>query len=290
MKIHLVDGTYELFRTFFGAPERQLDDGREVGATIGLLNTLLALLRTGGVTHVAAAFDTLIESFRNQMFAGYKTGEGVDERLMRQFPLAERAAHALGITVWSMREFEADDAMATGAARWADAAGVEQVVLCSPDKDLTQCVRGGKVVCLDRRREILLDEAGVIEKFGVSPASIPDYLGLVGDAADGIPGLKGWGAKSASTVLARWEHIEAIPHNIEAWEVKVRSAAKLSETLNTQQQDALLYRQLAVLRTDVPLEEELEDLEWRGARRTELEQLCVELGQQALLERVPRWR
>lgn len=290
MKIHLVDGTYELFRSFFGAPERQLDDGREVGATIGLLNTLLALLRTDGVTHVAAAFDTLIESFRNQMFAGYKTGEGVDERLMNQFPLAEHAAHALGFTVWSMREFEADDAMATGAARWADSPGVEQVVLCSPDKDLTQCVRGSKVVCLDRRREIMLDEAGVIEKFGVSPASIPDYLGLVGDAADGIPGLKGWGAKSASTVLARWGHIETIPQNVEAWEVKVRSAAKLAETLNAQQEDALLYRQLAVLRTDVPLEEDLEDLEWRGARRAELEKLCAELGQQALLERVPRWR
>ena len=290
MKIHLVDGTYELFRSFYGAPSRTNDRGEEIGATRGLILSLLALLREDGVSHVAIAFDSVVESFRNELFDGYKTGEGIDENLLRQFPLAERAARALGLTVWSMVEFEADDALATAASRWAEAPEVEQVVLCSPDKDLAQCVVGKKVVCFDRRKQVLLDEAGVVEKFGVLPGSMADYLGLVGDSADGIPGLKGWGAKSASTVLARFLRIEDIPDEAERWEVKVRGAAKLAATLAAQREDALLYRRLAVLRTDVPLTETLEDLAWRGAHGEAFQELCRELGDSRLAQRPHRWQ
>ncbi len=290
MKIHLLDGTYELFRAYFGAPKRSSPTGREIGATYGILNSFLSLLRQPEVSHVACAFDTVIESFRNQLFEGYKTGAGIEPELLDQFELAERAVHALGIVVWPMVEFEADDALATGAHRWAGEAEVEQVVLCTPDKDLTQCVQGEAVVCFDRRRQLLLDESAVQEKFGVLPTSIPDWLALVGDAADGIPGLKGWGAKSAATVLARFGHIEEIPPQAEDWGVKVRSAARLAEALRDQQEDALLYRRLATLRRDVPLKENLPDLAWRGARREAMEGICKELGNQRLMERVPRWR
>ncbi|MCH9650115.1 MAG: flap endonuclease [Deltaproteobacteria bacterium] len=290
MKIHLLDGTYELFRSFYGAPSRLSPSGQEVGATRGILNSFLSLLRQPDVTHVACAFDTVIESFRNQMFEGYKTGEGIDPELHGQFELVEKAVRALGITVWSMVEFEADDALATAAAKWIDQPQVDQIVLCSPDKDLAQCVVGQKVVCLDRRREILMDEAGVVEKFGISPASIPDWLALVGDAADGIPGLKGWGAKSAATVLASFQHIEKIPANPEDWGIKVRSAARLAETLENHRPESLLYRRLATLRCDVPLTETLSDLEWRGALLEELEAVSTELGDDRLLQRVPRWQ
>ena len=217
MKVHLVDGTYELFRSFFGAPPSLSPDGREVGATRGILYSLWALLRSDGVTHVAAAFDHVIESFRNDLYPGYKTSEGIPPELHSQFPLAERAAHALGIVVWPMVEFEADDALATGAARWADEA--EQVVICSPDKDLTQCVRGERVICFDRRQQKTLDHLGVVTKFGVPPASIPDWLALVGDSADGYPGVPKWGAKSASALLARYDRIEDIPDDERAWDV-----------------------------------------------------------------------
>ena len=278
MKIHLIDGTYELFRAYFAMPPVHAPDGRAVGAVRGLLRTLLVLLRKEDVTHLACAFDHVVESFRNQMFAGYKTGEGVPEDLSSQFELAERAAASLGIVVWPMVEFEADDAMATAAFRWWETPQVDQVVICSPDKDLTQMVRGQKVVCLDRRREIVYDEAGVREKFGVPPESIPDYLGLVGDSADGIPGIPKWGAKTAASILAHYKHIEAIPQDSADWEVEVRGASGIASSLAEHHGKALLYRDLATLRVDVNLPETLDQLEWRGVRKRDFEELCVELG------------
>ena len=290
MQIHLVDGTYELFRSYFGAPQARNLGGAEVGATRGFVRSMLALLREPGVTHVACAFDHVIESFRNRLFAGYKTGEGVPEDLMAQFPLAERAAAALGMVVWPMVEFEADDALATGAARFARDASVEQVVIASPDKDLAQCISGSRVVCLDRRQRRLLDEAGTVEKFGVSPASIPDWLALVGDAADGIPGIPRWGAKSAATVLACYRVIDAIPDDAARWQVEVRGAPALAESLRGRREDAALYKTLATLRIDVPLAETVADLEWRGARREDLTALLRDIGEQESLDRVTRWR
>ncbi len=289
MLVHLVDGTYELFRAFYGAPSAT-KDGREVGATRGLIASLTALLRDPAVTHIGCAFDHVIESFRNELFDGYKTGEGIDPELFAQFPLAERACEALGIVCFAMIEFEADDALATAAARFADAPGVEQVVICSPDKDLTQCVRGQKVVCLDRMRKRVTDESGVVERFGVAPASIPDYLALVGDSADGLPGVPRWGAKSTAAVLSRYPHLEDIPDSERDWSVKVRGAAALAQSLAGHRQGALLYRRLATLRTDVPLEASLEDVQWRGALRPELHALCDEIGARRLLERIPAWR
>jgi 5'-3' exonuclease len=290
MRIHLVDGTYELFRAYFGAPAVIGPDGSAVGATRGILRSLLALLREDGVTHVACAFDQVIESFRNDLFDGYKTGEGVPKDLMAQFPLAERAAHALGLIVWPMVEFEADDALATAAARFGVASGIEQVLICSPDKDMAQCVRGSRIVCFDRMRRRILDEPGVVTKFGVSPASIPDWLALVGDDVDGIPGVPRWGGKSASTLLARYEHLEAIPDDETQWDVNVRGAASLAESLREHREQASLYRRLATLRTDAPLVEGIEDLHWRGALRPELTALCREIGDERFIERVPRWR
>jgi len=290
MKVHLVDGTFELFRAFFGAPPARDADGRPVGAVRGLLATLLSLLREPGVTHVACAFDHVIESFRNKLFAGYKTGEGVDPDLLAQFEPAERAVAALGIVVWPMVEFETDDALATAAARLRDAPGVEQVVICSPDKDLSQCVIGSRVICRDRLRGVDRDEAGVVAKFGVPPGSIPDWLALVGDSADGIPGIPGWGEKSTATVLARYGRLEAIPDDGTRWEVEVRGRERLATSLRERREEAALYRRLATLRTDVPLAEGLADLEWRGVRRRDLEALCREIGYGELLARVPRWR
>jgi 5'-3' exonuclease len=288
MKIHLVDGTYELFRSHFGAPSRKAPDGREVGATLGLLNSLLALLTKSGATHVACAFDHVIESFRNDLFPGYKTSEGVAAELLAQFTLAEQAVAALGIVVWPMVEFEADDALASAALRFSDEAGVEQVVICSPDKDVAQLVSGKRVVCWDRRRDIVYDEAAVLAKYGVRPTSIPDWLALVGDSADGYPGLSGWGPKSASTVLSRYEHLEAIPEDTSQWGLGTARAVRLAESLRAQQEDVLLYRRLATLRHDVPLQETTSDLEWRGAHQR-LQQLCSELGSDTLCKRVPRW-
>jgi 5'-3' exonuclease len=278
MRIHLVDGTFELFRAYYGAPAARAPDGREVGATRGLLRSLAALVRSEGATHVGVAFDHVIESFRNELFPAYKTGEGLEPDLLGQFELAERAAAALGFGVWSMLEFEADDALATAAARFAAEPAVEQVVIASPDKDLAQCVRGTRVVCLDRLRKKTLDEAGVVAKFGVGPASIPDWLALVGDSADGYPGLPRWGAKSAAAVLGRWLHVERIPDDARDWGVAVRGAEALAASLRAGREDVRLFRTLATLRTDVELAESLEDLRWRGPRRDELAKLCAELG------------
>jgi 5'-3' exonuclease len=286
VQLHLVDGTYELFRSFYGAPAATAPDGREVGAVRGLLASLASLLREPGVTHVAIAFDTVIESFRNELFAGYKTGDGVEPALLAQFALAERASRALGIATWSMIDFEADDALATAAARFAADARVERVVLCTPDKDLAQMVAGARVVCLDRRRRTVLDEDGVREKFGVGPASIPDLLALVGDDQDGIPGIARWGMRSAAAVLARWEHVEAIPDDDAGWQVTVRGAAALAASLRERRADARLFKQLATLRTDVPLAESLDDLRWRGPT-ADLPALCRELDYGSFLERVP---
>ena len=290
MKVHLVDGTYELFRTYYGAPPATDAGGRPVGAIRGLLATLLALLREPDVTHVACAFDHVIESFRNDLFAGYKTGEGIDPELLAQFHPAEEAVAALGVVVWPMVEFEADDALATAAFRFRDEPAVEQVVICSPDKDLTQCVVGSRVICRDRRRRMDRDEAGVVARFGVRPVSIPDWLALVGDTADGIPGIHGWGEKSAATVLGRYERLEAIPDEAGLWSVDLRGRDRLAASLAERRDDAMLYRRLATLSTDVPLGEGLADLEWRGARRSELERLAGAIGATDLLARVPRWR
>ncbi len=286
MKIHLVDGTYELFRAYYGAPGRRDETGIEVGAVVALLRTLFSLLRHRETSHLAFAFDHVIESFRNELFDGYKTGEGIEPELKQQFLLAEKAVHALGIVVWPMIEFEADDALATAASRWRKEQQVEQIVLCSPDKDLAQCVQGTRVVCLDRRREHILDEQGVIAKFGVPPSSIADWLALVGDRADGIPGIKGWGPKSTARVLSHYHHIEEIPREATSWEIGVSRAASLARNLATHRQEALLYRDLATLRSDVPLKESLEDLYWRGPR-PEFESLCRQIGAPNLLKQVP---
>jgi 5'-3' exonuclease len=290
VRVHLVDGTYELFRAHFGAPPATAPDGRQVGATRGLLRSMFSLVTNEGATHVACAFDHVIESFRNGLFAGYKTSEGVPPELLAQFPLAERACSALGLVVWPMVEFEADDALAAGAARYAALPEVEQVLVCTPDKDLAQCVVGQRVVCVDRRRRTVLDEAGVAAKFGVPPVSIPDFLALVGDSADGYPGLPRWGEKSAGAVLARYGHLEAIPDFAASWTVGVRGSLALADSLRERREEALLYRKLATLRQDVPLPEELPDLEWRGARRAALLTLCQEIGEDELPQRVARWR
>jgi 5'-3' exonuclease len=264
MKVHLVDGTYELFRAYFGAPSRTTAEGFEAGAVHGLARSLLALLGDPGVTHVAIAFDHVIESFRNDLYPGYKTGDGIDPKLFAQFWPAEAACRALGVVVWPMVELECDDALATAAARFASSSEVEQVVICSPDKDLAQCVRGARVVCLDRMRGKTFDADGVRGKFGVAPESIPDWLALVGDAADGYPGIPRWGAKSASAVLAEYRRLEHVPDDAGAWTVKVRGAAALAESLRAHRAEALLYRRLATLREDAPLAETLADLKWRG--------------------------
>ena len=292
MKIHLVDGTYELFRSHFGAPPKKAANGQEVGATLGLLRSLLMMLTSPEVTHVAVAFDHVIESFRNDLFAGYKTGEGVDPNLLAQFPLAEEAISALGVVVWPMVEFEADDALATATVRFKKNKSVEQVVICSPDKDLAQLVSGKQIVCWDRRREIVLDEKGVVEKFGVTPESIADWLALVGDSADGYPGIPGWGAKSSSAVLSKFKHIESIPDDAGKWKLKSITpgrAASLTESLSQRREEALLYRQLATLRTDVPIKEKLSDLKWQGAYE-QLKKVCQKLGDERIPERIPRWR
>ena len=291
MKVHLVDGTYELFRAFYGGRPRKGPDGREVGATQQLMRSMLVLLSEPDVSHVGLAFDTVIESFRNELFDGYKTGDGIDPELKSQFPLAEEATEAMGLVCWRMIDFEADDAIAAAAHAFARDDRVEQVVICSPDKDLTQMVRGDRIVSRDRMRNKILDEAAVVEKFGVSPASIPDWLALVGDSADGIPGIPRWGAKGAAKVLQRYEHIEAIPESADDWDIKVRGAKTLASNLRDMRDEALLYRKLATLRVDVPLEESLEDMEWRGADRDRLTAFCVSIGmREDFVQDVPRFR
>jgi 5'-3' exonuclease len=292
MNVHLVDGTYELFRNYYGAPPKTAPDGREVGAAVGLLRSLVAMLSQPGVTHVAYAFDHVIESFRNDLYFGYKTGEGMEPDLWNQFQLAEDVVAALGVVVWSMIEFEADDALAAAAARFTTDPAVEQILICSPDKDLTQMVTGNRIVSWDRRRDIILDEAGVIAKFGVPPASIPDYLALVGDSADGYPGIAGWGAKSAAALLARYGSLENIPVDVMEWDAKsvaARRQVTLADSLNQHRAKAMLFRRLATLRVDVPLAENLADLEWKGAL-PRLRELCNELGEEELPDRVTRWQ
>ena len=285
MQVHLVDGTFELFRAFYGNPSRRDAHGAEVNAAHGLVRSLLALLGERDVTHVAVAFDHVIESFRNELYPGYKTGEGIDPALHSQFGLAEDACRALGVVVWPMVEFECDDALATGAARFAGASGVERIVICSPDKDLAQCVIGERVVCLDRLRRKTLDEQGVVAKFGVRPKSMADWLALVGDSADGYPGIARWGEKSAGAVLARYEHLEAIPASVTDWDVEVRGAAALAAAFAAQRDEAFLYRRLATLRTDVPLVESLADLRWRGPDESALKTLAARWRDDALVAR-----
>ena len=264
MKLHLVDGTYELFRHHFGMPAEVRAEGSRTGATRGVLGSILTLLE-GGATHVGVATDHVIESFRNDMWPGYKDGSGVDPDLLAQFTPVEEALVAMGVVVWAMVEVEADDALASAAACAAQDETVDQVVICTPDKDLGQCVVGDRVVQFDRRREILLDEAAIVAKFGVAPLSIPDWLGLVGDSADGFPGLRGWGAKAAAAVLARYRHLEDIPRLGERWDVEVRGARSLANTLAEHYDHALLFRDLATLRVDPTVLGDVDDLRWTGA-------------------------
>lgn len=287
MQLHLIDATFELFRAFYGQPASRAPDGREVGAVRGLIRSTLPLLRDPAITHLAAATDQIIESFRNQLYPGYKTGEGIDPALWAQFPLAEDALRALGIVVWPMVEFEADDALATAAARFA--ADIERVVLLSPDKDLAQCVRGQHVVTHDRIRGTTYDEEAVRAKFGVGPRSIPDLLALTGDSADGFPGIPGWGRKSAAAVLAVYQHIEAIPDDPAHWTVAVRGRERLAGALAARRTEAMLYKTLATLRTDVPLAEALADLHWRGIPRRAFAHLCARLGFDNLATGTVRW-
>ena len=265
MEVHLVDGTYELFRHYYALPSARDEDGREVAAVRGVLRSVLGMIREGA-THVAVATDHVIESFRNRLWSGYKTGEGIEPDLWAQFPLLEETLSAAGVAVWPMVEFEADDALAAGAVAAARDARVERVIICTPDKDLAQCVRGTHIVQLNRRTRTIFDEAGVVKKFGVSPQSIPDYLALVGDAADGYPGLKGWGPKSTAAVLAKFGHLESIPADWREWHVNAAHASALANMLAVERDRALLFRTLATLRTDIALFEDVDDLRWNGPK------------------------
>jgi 5'-3' exonuclease len=263
VQVHLIDGTYELFRHYFARPSEHDVDGREVAAVRGVVASMFGMV-TAGTTHIGIATDHVIESFRNGLWRGYKTSAGVPKDLLSQFPILEETLVAAGFVVWPMVEYEADDALASGAASAAADPRVERVVVCTPDKDLAQSVRGTRVVQLDRRARTTRDEAGIVEKFGVPPASIPDYLALVGDSADGYPGLQGWGARSAAAVLARFKHLESIPDDWQAWSVNARNAAGLSRTLNENRDLALLFRTLATLKTDIPLFTSVDALKWNG--------------------------
>jgi 5'-3' exonuclease len=285
MDVHLVDGTYELFRHHYAVPSHVDGDGIEVAATRGVLGSVLMLLEDGA-THVAVATDHIVESFRNDMYDGYKTSEGMEPELLAQFPILEDALESLGVPVWAMVELEADDAMASGASVAAEDDRVGRVLLCTPDKDLGQCVVGERVVQLDRRKQELRDEAGVRTKFGVGPASIPDYLGLVGDTADGFPGLPGWGAKSTAIVLDRYEHLEAIPELAKDWDVDVRGAVKLASTLVDQRCDAELFRDLATLRTTADVGT-VDDWEWTGPADG-FAAWCARLGARGMVERADK--
>lgn len=263
LKVHLIDGTYELFRHYYALPSALARDGMEVAAVRGVLGSILGMIGEGA-THIGVATDHVIESFRNQLWAGYKTSEGIEPELFAQFPLLEQALQAMGVTVWPMVEFEADDALAAAATIASADPRVEQVLICTPDKDLAQCVKGTRVVQMDRRSKTIRDEARVVEKFGVLPSSIPDYLALVGDSADGYPGLRGWGAKSAATILARYQHLESIPENSSDWTVRVSGSARLAQTLADNRELALLFRTLAALRSDAPVNKSVDELRWNG--------------------------
>ncbi|MEO6350735.1 MAG: 5'-3' exonuclease H3TH domain-containing protein [Candidatus Limnocylindrales bacterium] len=289
--INLLDVTYELFRAHFAPRPPRLDpDGVNVSATIGVLENAIYLLREERVTHLGCASDHIIESWRNGRWPGYKTGAGVDPVLKRQFSLAEDALRALGVVVWPMVEWEADDALGTAATRWGDDPAVDRIVIMTPDKDMGQCVReDGRVVQYDRRQQKLIDANGVREKFGVSPDSIPDFLALVGDSADGYPGIPGWGKVSAGTLLTRYGHLEDIPESVTRWDVSIRGGATLAAALRDHREEAFLFRELAQLTLDVPLPESLDDLRWRGAHRAEFTAVAQSLGAPGLVDRVHRW-
>lgn len=292
IQVHLLDATYELFRAHFAPRPQRFDAaGKPASATIGLLESTLYLLRDEGVTHLGCASDHVIRSWRNAKWPGYKTEFGVDPGLLAQFTQAEDALRALGVVVWPLVEWEADDGLGTGAARFADAPGVDRVVIMTPDKDMAQCVReDGRVVCYDRRKRAFIDADAVRAHFGVSPESIPDFLALVGDSSDGYPGIPGWGKVSAGAVLTRYKHLEDIPEKVAHWDVQVRGGASLATALREHLDLAYLFRELATLVVDVPIvSESLEDLRWKGAHRAALEALCVKLAAPDLINRVPRW-
>lgn len=275
MDVSLVDGTYELFRYFYAVPSAEDARGQEIGAVRGVLASVFSMLEAGA-THIGVATDHVVESFRNQLYAGYKTSEGVPPELLSQFPLLEQALEQLGVLVWPMVEFEADDALASAAAKAAREPDVNQILICTPDKDLAQCVVGTRIVQVDRRREIVRDEQGVVAKFGISPQSIPDYLALVGDSADGFPGINGWGEKTAATVLRKYGHLEQIPREWRTWNLPIRRAAALADSLFSMWDEAVLFRKLATLRSDVAVFEDLEELHWAGSR-PDFETLCQQM-------------
>jgi 5'-3' exonuclease len=283
VQIYLIDGTYELFRHFFALPSSKDGQGQEIAAVRGVLFSVLSMIEAGA-THLGVATDHVVESFRNNLYPGYKTAEGVPPELLSQFPILEEALQAMGVRVWPMVEFEADDALASAANKGAKNDRVTQVIICTPDKDLSQSVVGTRIVQMDRRKNTIRDEAGVIEKFGVSPASIPDYLGLVGDTADGYPGITGWGAKAAGTVLAQYRHLENIPKDWQRWNPSIRRARTLAESLFTAWDEALLFRTLATLRLDVPVFDTIDDLRWSGPS-TEFEAVCRRMNSPNLLDR-----
>jgi 5'-3' exonuclease len=290
MKLHLVDATFELFRAFYSRPPRRAPDGRPVNAVQGLIDSMLSLLREDDLTHIGAATDYVIESWRNDVFPGYKSSAGIDRALLAQFRDAERALEALGITVWPMVEDEADDGIATAVERFAGDPRIEQVIICSVDKDLAQLVDDDRIVLRDRMRRVTYDEAGVVTKFGVLPVSIADYLALVGDSSDGYPGLPGWGAKSAAAVLSKFKRLDAIPPSVLDWQLDIRSASRLAATLAEHRDAAYLYRTLATLKRDSAISTtSLDELEWRGVPREAFLALCEELGLDTVRERVHRW-
>lgn len=284
MNVHLIDGTYELFRHFFAVPSSKNDSGQEIGAVRGVLTSVFSMIEAGA-THLGVATDHVVESFRNELYTGYKTAEGVAPELLSQFPILEEALESMGVVVWPMTYFEADDALASAASKAAADERVKQVLICTPDKDLTQCVVGSRIVQLDRRRNIVRDEAGVEEKFGVRPESMPDYLAVTGDSADGYPGISGWGAKAASLALSKYRHLESIPKEWRDWDPSIRRARPLAESLFAAWDEALLYRTLATLRLDVPVFDSVDDIRWTGPRDN-FEQSCERLRSKDLYRRV----
>lgn len=284
MNVHLIDGTYELFRYFFAVPSAKDENGQEIGAVRGVLGSIFSMIEAGA-THIGVATDHVVESFRNELYAGYKTSEGVVPELLSQFPILEEALQAMGVMVWPMTYFEADDALASAAAKSAQDPRVTQVLICSPDKDLSQCVVGTRVVQVDRRREITRDEAGVIAKFGVGPQSIPDYLAVTGDSADGYPGIAGWGAKAAAAVLSRYPRLEDIPKDWRQWNPAIKRGRALAESLFGAWDDAILFRMLATLRLEAPVFDSIAELKWEKAR-PEFEKVCHRLRAKDLYRRV----
>ncbi|MGC2475470.1 MAG: 5'-3' exonuclease H3TH domain-containing protein [Candidatus Sulfotelmatobacter sp.] len=284
MNVYLIDGTYELFRYFFAVPSAKDENGQEIGAVRGVLGSVFSMIEAGA-THIGVATDHVVESFRNELYAGYKTSEGVAPELLSQFPILEEALQAMGVMVWPMTYFEADDALASAAAKSAQDPRVTQVLICSPDKDLSQCVVGTRVVQVDRRREITRDEAGVIAKFGVGPQSIPDYLAVTGDSADGYPGIAGWGAKAAAAVLSRYPHIEDTPKDWRQWNPAIKRGRALAESLFGAWDDAVLFRTLATLRLDAPVFDSVDELKWEKAR-PEFEKVCTRIRATDLYRRV----